>query len=181
MRPCVPVSCARQQQHALTSAPCADAHASPNVPGSKECIQIFARTYVATAGHERTHNHICVYFVRVCPPGALYTHAPALTRTHMCEETATHARSTRILPHTQTRARTGMKRQRHTTLTHTHTWFTHIARTAVCARARSAAGGRRSFMLLGRGTLRQRRCCSRTAPTQTRGTSTGAAAHSSPF
>jgi hypothetical protein len=75
-----------------------------HVPGRKEYI--FARASVATAGHERTRNHIyiiCIYFVHVFPPGTLYKHSPAHTHTH-------------TQPHTTT----SMKRQPHNAPPHPH-------------------------------------------------------------
>jgi hypothetical protein len=90
-----------------------------HVPGSKEYI--FARTSIATAGHERTHNHICiirVYFVRVCPP-AHSTRVLPHTHAHTCVTKQPQVRS-----HTHTHKETATQRTptptRGFTCPHTH-------------------------------------------------------------
>ncbi len=133
----------------------------------------------------RLHTHICICNV---------THAGMRARTPV------QYSPIRIVPHTDTRAQTHSVRANTDTHTHTrahhtracvcaracthaHERATHIptyarrrALAAVCARARSAAGPRRSMRPLSKGTRRWWRRCSRTAPTCTRRTMTGTAA-----
>jgi hypothetical protein len=136
-----------------------------------------ARVSARTHAHKRTQAHTrmrsTAQWMSLHTGTRAHTHAHKQTDT--CSLAARCARTcTRIHTHTHVRARTHTHtRMRARTQTNTHRLGTPTAR---AARARSAAGRRRSIGPRTTGTRTWRRRCSRTEPMRMRRTMSGAVA-----
>jgi hypothetical protein len=133
-------------------------------------------THAGMRAHTRTRSKVQLvsFHTRMCKHARAQTHTRARWQPDRHSHVHVH---THACTHTLVRARA--QTRRHTrTHAHTHipTYTCQRLALAVCARARSAAGRRRSITPLEKGTWRWWRRCSRAVPTCTRRTSGGAAA-----